>query len=99
MVTDLPVRLALVLVAFYQRSFSSVMPAFFGPGCGCRFHPTCSHYAAEALRTHGLFSGGFLALRRLGRCTPFHPGGFDPVPARGVSRRACRRARPAIVTT
>jgi putative membrane protein insertion efficiency factor len=78
----LPVHAALALIAVYQRTLSPVLPALFGPGCGCRFTPTCSHYAAGALRTHGFFAGIFLSARRLGKCTPLHPGGFDPVPFR-----------------
>jgi putative membrane protein insertion efficiency factor len=46
----------------------------------CRFHPTCSEYAEDALRRHGLWQGGWLAARRVCRCGPWHPGGFDPVP-------------------
>lgn len=52
-------------------------------GAACRFHPSCSQYAEEALATHGLFGGGWLAARRLCRCGPWHAGGYDPVPPRG----------------
>ena len=49
-------------------------------GRHCRFHPTCSQYAIDALKAHGVLKGGWLALKRIGRCHPFHPGGYDPVP-------------------
>jgi len=78
----LPARTLLVLVALYQRTVSPALPIVFGPNCGCRFAPTCSHYAAEAVREHGALAGSWLALRRLVKCTPLHPGGFDPVPPR-----------------
>jgi putative membrane protein insertion efficiency factor len=49
-------------------------------GANCRFHPSCSEYAREAIDRHGAGKGSWLTLRRLGRCHPYHPGGFDPVP-------------------
>lgn len=49
-------------------------------GCNCRFYPSCSDYALEALRGHGARRGAWLAARRVLRCNPWHPGGFDPVP-------------------
>ncbi|MBW8780880.1 MAG: membrane protein insertion efficiency factor YidD [Verrucomicrobia bacterium] len=91
-VARLPARALLGLVWLYQRTLSPVLPALFGPACGCRFHPTCSHYAAEAVRTHGALTGAWLAARRLLRCTPLHAGGFDPVPApRRARRPVCLR--------
>ncbi len=69
-----PVWGALVAIRAYQVLLSPLIPA-----C-CRFSPSCSHYAAEALKRHGFFRGLHLALRRLLRCHPFHPGGWDPVP-------------------
>jgi putative membrane protein insertion efficiency factor len=71
---SLPSRLALVALAFYKRFLSPLLPR------ACRFEPTCSVYAREAIEKHGLLRGGFLALRRLLRCHPFHRGGLDPVP-------------------
>ena len=62
------------LIRFYQRAIS---PYF--PPC-CRYTPTCSQYALEAVKKYGPFKGGYLALRRILRCNPFHPGGYDPVP-------------------
>lgn len=70
---DLPRRLLIGLVVTYQRLLS---PSF---GRNCRFLPTCSQYALDALRAHGALAGTMLALRRLGRCHPLHPGGYDPV--------------------
>ena len=66
--------LLLGLIRFYQRAIS---PYF--PHC-CRYTPTCSQYALEAVKKYGPFKGGYLALRRILRCNPFHPGGYDPVP-------------------
>ncbi|MGH9160506.1 MAG: membrane protein insertion efficiency factor YidD [Vicinamibacteraceae bacterium] len=61
-------------------------------GGTCRFQPTCSEYAVEALTSHGFFRGGWLALKRCGRCHPFGPAGWDAVPTPESSAR--RRARP-----
>ncbi len=93
----LPVLAALVLIIVYQRLISPGLPVLFGSNCGCRFTPTCSHYAAGALRTHGFFAGLFLTACRLLKCTPLHPGGFDPVPAR--ARPACVRIHDAHANT
>lgn len=67
-------RLLILLVRAYQRLLSPLLPP------SCRFYPSCSAYAVEALRRHGALRGSWLTLRRLGRCHPFHPGGLDPVP-------------------
>jgi putative membrane protein insertion efficiency factor len=72
---------AWVLLAFvrgYQWVVSPALVWAFGPRC--RFYPSCSCYAGDALRMHGALHGGWLAARRVLRCHPFHPGGFDPVP-------------------
>lgn len=67
-------RLAISLLRGYQYLISPLL------GPRCRFHPSCSHYAIEALQQHGLLRGLWLTLRRLLRCHPWHPGGHDPVP-------------------
>ncbi|ATE61947.1 membrane protein insertion efficiency factor YidD [Thauera sinica] len=64
----------IALLRFYRYAISPML------GRNCRFHPTCSEYAIEAVQRHGALRGGWLALRRVGRCHPFHPGGYDPVP-------------------
>jgi uncharacterized protein len=67
-------------VRFYQRAISPVFPP------RCRFEPSCSAYAAEALQVHGAARGSWLAVRRLAKCAPWHPGGIDFVPpARGTA--------------
>ena len=67
-------RLLIGIVHWYQRCISPLKPP-----C-CRFYPTCSHYAEEALRVHGVLKGSALALWRVLRCNPFCKGGYDPVP-------------------
>jgi putative membrane protein insertion efficiency factor len=59
---------------FYQMFVSPFLPKT------CRFYPSCSSYAIETYQKHGFFKATFLTLRRIGKCHPFHPGGFDPVP-------------------
>lgn len=66
-------HVCLSLIALYQRWISPLLPP------ACRFEPTCSRYAREAIRRHGVPLGVALAVRRLLKCHPFHPGGFDPV--------------------
>ncbi|MBK1729386.1 membrane protein insertion efficiency factor YidD [Halorhodospira halophila] len=62
------------------RTYQYAVSPFLGPRC--RFLPTCSEYAAEAISRHGPLRGGWLAAKRLGKCHPWHPGGLDPVPER-----------------
>lgn len=66
------------VLIFLVRCYQWVLSPFLGQHC--RFHPSCSNYAIEALSTHGALRGGWLALCRLGRCHPWHEGGLDPVP-------------------
>jgi putative membrane protein insertion efficiency factor len=66
--------LLIFLVRGYQVVLSPLLPAT------CRFYPSCSAYAVEALERHGAWRGTKLTIRRLARCHPFHPGGYDPVP-------------------
>jgi putative membrane protein insertion efficiency factor len=68
-------RLVLAPITLYQRYLSPLKPF-----PSCRFSPTCSRYTAEAVREHGVLRGLLLGARRLLKCHPFHPGGFDPVP-------------------
>ena len=67
-------RLITGAIRLYQRFVSPFL------GANCRFYPSCSSYACEAMEKHGVLGGGWLALRRLCRCHPLHPGGIDPVP-------------------
>ena len=67
-------RAILKAIRFYQRSISPLSPP------RCRYIPTCSEYALEAVEKYGALKGGWLALKRLLRCHPFHKGGYDPVP-------------------
>jgi putative membrane protein insertion efficiency factor len=70
----LPQRLLALLIRGYQRLLSPLLPP------SCRFYPSCSQYALEAVNRHGVLKGSWLAARRLARCHPFNAGGFDPVP-------------------
>ena len=66
-------RLLILLLLGYQKFLSPLLPH------ACRFYPSCSAYAEEAVRTFGILKGIGRALRRIGRCHPWHPGGYDPV--------------------
>jgi putative membrane protein insertion efficiency factor len=69
-------QIAAFLITLYQRLVSPLFPP------SCRFVPTCSQYAKEAILRHGLVRGSYLAARRILRCHPLNPGGYDPVPER-----------------
>ena len=70
----IPRTVLILLVRAYQIVLSPLLPA------SCRYYPSCSAYAVEALERYGALHGGWLTLRRLARCNPFRPGGYDPVP-------------------
>ena len=79
---DLPVRwnnlprwILLALIRLYQRLVSPSLPVDT-----CRFYPSCSHYGYQAIYKYGALKGGWMAVKRVVRCNPFNPGGFDPVP-------------------
>ena len=69
-------RMLLAALAAYRYLFRPLL------GANCRFYPSCSDYASEAIEQHGALRGTLLALGRVSRCHPWHPGGFDPVPRR-----------------
>ncbi|MGH2364025.1 MAG: membrane protein insertion efficiency factor YidD [Chloroflexota bacterium] len=64
---------ALGVIRLYQLTISNLFPNT------CRFEPSCSHYGYEAIQRHGVLRGGWMTLKRIGRCQPFNPGGYDPV--------------------
>jgi uncharacterized protein len=96
-VTGHPRAALLAGIRFYQRAVSPTRPP------RCRFVPSCSAYALEAVELHGAARGGWLAVRRLAKCAPWHPGGVDLVPEPALSRhpgtsRAARSSSPAAPT-
>lgn len=76
---SVPARVFVAMIRTYRRFVSPL----FGPSC--RFHPTCSAYAIEAISIHGAARGTWLGLRRIARCHPWNPGGIDPVPERKIA--------------
>lgn len=73
-------KIFIFFIELYQKYISPLKPRT------CRFYPTCSAYGKEAIETHGALKGGWLAIKRITRCHPFNPGGFDPVPPRKETR-------------
>ncbi len=67
-------RVVILMIRGYQVTFSPLLPS------ACRYQPTCSHYALEAVERYGALKGAWLGAKRILRCHPFHPGGYDPVP-------------------
>lgn len=67
-------KLFLAIISFYQRRISKLKTVRT-----CRFYPTCSQYSYEAIDKYGAFKGGLMAIKRILKCNPFHPGGYDPL--------------------
>ena len=66
------------ILLFIIRAYQKIISPLFPPSC--RFTPTCSHYGYEAVEKYGFFKGGWMGIKRVSRCHPFHEGGYDPVP-------------------
>ncbi|MDH4223324.1 MAG: membrane protein insertion efficiency factor YidD [candidate division Zixibacteria bacterium] len=66
-------RIVLLLIKIYQYTLGTVLPR------SCRFHPSCSEYSIQAFRSFGIFRGSWISLKRILRCNPFNPGGYDPI--------------------
>lgn len=73
-IENMIVSILKTLIGLYQKSISPFL------GNRCRFYPSCSQYAKESLTEHGIFKGSFLSVKRIVKCHPLHPGGYDPVP-------------------
>ncbi len=91
----LAVRLPALAVIGLLRLWQLLVSPVYGQTC--RFYPSCTAYALEAVDTHGLLRGGWLTLRRLGRCHPWNPGGVDLVPAKGARRGVAEQAPQPLV--
>jgi uncharacterized protein len=74
-------KILILLVKIYQWTLSPYL------GSGCRFYPSCSHYALEVIERFGAFRGSWLSIKRILKCHPFHPGGFDPAPITSPSKK------------
>jgi putative membrane protein insertion efficiency factor len=73
--TNIPSIILMAFIRLYQMTLSKALP-----GNTCRFYPSCSHYGYQAIYKYGTLKGSFMALKRVLRCNPFNPGGYDPVP-------------------
>ncbi|KAB2879430.1 membrane protein insertion efficiency factor YidD [bacterium] len=74
------------LIRIYQNTISVVLPST------CRFFPSCSHYSVEAIKSHGVVCGSWLSVKRILKCHPFHPGGYDPVPTKDHLHSFCKES-------
>ena len=86
-------RLPYILIQGYRRLVSPLLPST------CRFHPSCSAYAAEAYQQLGFWRGTWLTIKRIGRCHPWHPGGLDPVPGCGHDEDTSGGTHPSLDPT
>jgi putative membrane protein insertion efficiency factor len=86
-------KILIALIRVYQQTLSRLLLAAFGPVC--RFEPSCSRYAVGCLEGHGALRGTLLSVKRLCKCHPFHPGGFDPPPPPRYGRAASNTMGPA----
>lgn len=77
-------KIVIGLIRFYQYGISPYLPPH------CRYTPSCSTYAVEAIGRFGIFRGGWMALRRIGRCHPWHEGGYDPLPEADQHKTECK---------
>lgn len=77
-------KLFIKFIHFYQRNISPLSPP------SCRFYPTCSNYALEAIEEHGAIKGGVMSVIRISKCHPLHKGGFDPVPPNKKKKKQSR---------
>lgn len=75
------------MLKVYKRCISPLLP------CACRFHPTCSEYFRDAVEKKGIWKGGWMGVKRLCRCHPFHPGGYDPVEPPAAATRVADESR------
>lgn len=71
-------RILVAIIIFYKKFISPLKPA------SCRFYPSCSEYSLEAIQKYGCLKGAFLSIKRILKCHPYHPGGYDPVPDQSV---------------
>jgi uncharacterized protein len=87
MVNSLLQKVFISIIRFYQTVVSPLKPPT------CRFYPTCSHYGLEAIKRFGPIKGGWLTIKRIGKCHPLHPGGLDPVPEEWPGKKASAYSR------
>jgi putative membrane protein insertion efficiency factor len=86
-------KLFKIILGFYRIFISPLVHLWGGPGMGCRFEPSCSLYASEAVQHHGSIRGSFLAIKRICRCNPLARAGYDPVP-RAIGKSCSKNKNP-----